>query len=131
MRCFVVAVGGLIAPRVVHRHAEFPVFRFGTHHRYALLRRGIVAIALDAAVDDAVWSIAAQQMHDVGTAPGGSILFPIAVKPPQVGAVGAREFFELRKIKAAEASPSCRVILDGIARGGAGEVGIVRMRPVE
>ena len=131
MRCLVVGIGMLVAPRIVHRHAKFPIFALRTHHGHTLLGGGVVTVTGNAAVDDALGGILAEEFYDFRTAPCGGILLPVAVEPPEVGLVLAREFLHLPEIELAETVPPLGVVLDAVACGLAGVVGIVGTAPVE
>ena len=46
-RSFIIGISMLIAPRIVHGHAKFPIFIGRANHRNSLLGCGIIAISLD------------------------------------------------------------------------------------
>ena len=125
----VVGIDILESPRVVHGHTQLPVLVGRTYHGHTLFRRSVVAVALDARVDDGLGIGGAQQIDDTFRVPSLGRLLPVAVEPIEIGLKLRIELLELCHVKVYELLPAGWVVL--IARLGTRHVGIVGMRPVE
>ena len=63
--------------------------------------------------------------------PGLGALLPVAVEPEQIRLVCLGELGKLRLVEIHEALPADGIVRDGVAGLVLGEVGVVRMRPVQ
>ena len=99
LRTLEIMVIRLVAPRIVHRVAEFPITVFRLHNRHPEFRRGIVAVALNARIDNHRRILATQKADDAFCIPVFRLLFPVAVKPEKVGMELRVELVELREIE--------------------------------
>ena len=119
----------LIAPRIIHRHTQLPIFIFRTYNRNSLLRRSIISISLDTRVDNYILIVRAQQIHDSFRVPCLRRLFPVAIKPIQVRLPSLVQLRQLRHIKIHETFPAHGIIR--ITHFRTCHVRIIRMRPVQ
>ena len=118
LRGLIVRVGMLVAPRIVHGHAKFPIFVLWAHHGNALFRRGIVPVALDAGIDDHIRVIRAQEVDDSLRVPGLRALFPVPVEPVEVGLPGLVQFRQLGEVEFLELGPPRWVVFIAHFRPG-------------
>ena len=100
-----------------------------THHGHALLRSGIVAIALYARVYYDILVSLAQESRQALSVPSVSGLLPVAIKPIQVWLVLV-EFAKLVEVELEELLPSGGVVFHAITCIGTREIGIIRVRPI-
>ena len=131
LRGLEVEVRVLEAPGVVDGVTQLPVAVLRADGRDPLLRGAIVAVALDAGVHDDILVVGGEKVDDFGRMPGLGALLPVAVEPEQIRLVCLGELGKLRLVEIHEALPADGIVRDGVAGLVLGEVGVVRMRPVQ
>ncbi len=141
-RGFVVFIRAVVAPVIVHCHAELPR-AFGCHGGYALLGRFVVAVALHAGIEDDMGAPCMEEIAQLFHAPllGGAV--PVTIEPEEVGAKFFAKLTQLSAIELKETLPGYGVVFAEVEAVGAcgisvvtgrnvlGQRGVVWMRPVK
>ena len=116
-RALVVGVVGAVAPRVVHCHAGLPPLRFGPDNRNAQFGGVVVAVALDARVDNHVGVGLAEHRDDLRGVPLLGRVLPVAVEPVEVGLPGIVELAQLGEVEVDEVLPAFGFVGNPVAVG--------------
>ena len=126
---FVVSIVRLITPGIVHRHAKFPVFIFGSADRESLLRGGIIPIARKTGVDDDLRIVFQQHLPDFCRMPLFGALLPVAVEPEKVRIELSGDLIDLVEVEFHKGVPADGII--GISFLRSSEIRIIRVRPIQ
>src|SRR6478735_5540523 len=85
--CFPIGILWLIPPVIINRHTQLPPVEFGPGYREVLFWGVIVSITLQAAIYNSIWLFLEYTPAYRCGFPLFCTMFPVAIKPPQIGLV--------------------------------------------